>query len=355
MQKRINFLINTGYVLVIIAIVVAALYILSSWLLPFVIAFLVAYLLYPTINKVSNKIKIKKGFCAIFFVAVFYISTVLILLLLGYNIGASLLNMFSNLPQIYTNDILPSINGFIQTINNTLIRIDPGIEGIVESATSSLYDSISDQISSISMSAVSVLSGYAARVPAVFLATLISVVASFFIASDYDNIMSYLNKKMSPKTKEIILGVEEYSIVALKQYIKSYAIIIFITFIELSIGLSLLRINNAIAIALMISIFDIMPVLGTGGIVIPWGIINIILGNYPLGIGLLILYAIVTVVRQILEPKVVGDRVGLHPVATLMAMYVGIQIFGFIGIILLPVSVVIVKELISSGKLKLFE
>ncbi len=354
MHKRINFLINTCYAVVIMALVFLGIYVTSNWLMPFVFAFIVAYLLNPLAGKIADKLNIKKGICAVFLVAIFYISMVIIVFLIGYNVISSLMSMFSNLPSIYTNSILPAIDRIIETFNNTLIRIDPSIEMTVQATTQSLFDNLSGQISAISLEAVSFLTGYATRIPAFFLATLISVVASFFIALDYDNIISYLVKKMNTKTKEIILGVEEYSVVAIKQYIKSYAIIILITFIELAIGLSLFRINNAILIAFLIAIFDIMPILGTGGIIIPWGIINILLGNYPLGIGFLILYAIITVVRQILEPKVVGDKVGLHPVATLISMYVGIQLFGVVGLFLLPVSIVILKQLISSGKLKLF-
>ncbi len=353
MQKRINFLINTCYILVLIAIVGGCLFAVSSWMMPFVIAFFVAYLLNPLSERVSNKLKIKKTISSIFFVALFYICMLLIIFLSGYNLVAYLLSIFSDLPDLYTNSILPAFYNLIDIFNNTLIRIDPSIEMTVEMTTKSIIDSISSQISSISIQAVSILSGYAARVPAFFLATLISVISSFFIASDYDNIISYLSKKMNDKTKEIILGVEEYSIVAVKQYIKSYAIIILVTFIELSVGLSLLRIDNAILIAFLISLFDIMPILGTGGIIIPWGLINLFLGNYPLGFGFLILYAIITVVRQILEPKVVGDRVGLHPVVTLIAMYVGVQIYGVLGLFLLPISIVILKQLIESGKIKL--
>ncbi len=354
MQKRINFLINIGYIVVITAILFLVLYIISNWLLPFTIAFMVAYLLNPIIDKFSKKTKMKKGFCAIFFVALVYIITLLLLGLIGYNAVTALINMFSDLPSIYANTIMPGIDRLINTFNNMLITIDPDIEMTVQSVTNEVFSNLTSQISSISVEAVSLLSGYIAKIPSFFLATLISIVASFFIAIDYDNIISFLVKKMSPKVKEIVLGVEEYSIIALKQYLKSYSIIIFITFVELSIGLTLLGVDNSILVAFLIAIFDIMPVLGTGGIIIPWGILHLILGNYPLGIGFLILYAIITTVRQVLEPKVVGDKVGLHPVATLMAMYLGIQIFGFLGLFLLPIAVVIIKQLLQSGKLKLF-
>ncbi len=110
-----------------------------------------------------------------------------------------------------------------------------------------------------------------------------------------------------------------------------------LTFVELSIGLSLIGIDHSVLIALAISIFDILPVLGTGGIMIPWSLICLIQGNFILGIELILVYVIITVIRNIVEPKIVGAELGIHPVATLMAMLVGGQLFGIIGLFGFPI------------------
>ncbi|MBR6609197.1 MAG: AI-2E family transporter, partial [Oscillospiraceae bacterium] len=142
---------------------------------------------------------------------------------------------------------------------------------------------------------------------------------------------------------------------ALVQYIKSYSLILFITFAEIAAGLWLLGVKRAVLIAMLIAVFDILPAVGTGGIIIPWGIISIALGDVFMGIGLLALYLIVTVVRNTLEPKIVGEQVGLHPVATLMAMFLGSKIMGIIGLFGFPIALVILTKLNDSGKIKLFK
>ena len=101
--------------------------------------------------------------------------------------------------------------------------------------------------------------------------------------------------------------------------------------------------------------FDILPAVGTGGIIIPWGIIAMVLGDIPFGIGMLALYLIVTVIRNTLEPKIVGEQVGLHPVATLMAMFLGTKLMGIVGLFGFPIGLVILKKLNDSGKIKLFK
>ena len=124
----------------------------------------------------------------------------------------------------------------------------------------------------------------------------------------------------------------------------------FITFVELVLGLSLINllginINHIIPIALLISFIDILPVLGVGAVLIPWALISMLNGHSALGIALLILYAIITVVRNILEPRLVGQRFGLHPIATLFAIYIGGKLFGVIGVFLLPLTIIIIKQL----------
>jgi predicted PurR-regulated permease PerM len=113
-------------------------------------------------------------------------------------------------------------------------------------------------------------------------------------------------------------------------------------------------VDGAITVAAMIAVIDILPVLGTGGIVVPWIIIELIKGNMPFAFGLATLYLIITVVRNILEPKLVGKQIGLHPLVMLMCMYVGLKLFGFIGLFVLPVAVVIVKHLYDNDKIHFF-
>ena len=101
--------------------------------------------------------------------------------------------------------------------------------------------------------------------------------------------------------------------------------------------------------------FDVLPVLGTGGIVIPWGVLSLLSGNLFLGIGLLITYVIITVIRNIVEPKIVGAQLGLHPVVTLIAMFVGVNAFGFLGIFGLPILISLVNHLNNKGIIRIFK
>ena len=112
------------------------------------------------------------------------------------------------------------------------------------------------------------------------------------------------------------------------KFIKAYSAIISITFLELSIGFWILGIPNPFLFGAMIAFIDILPILGTGAVLLPWSVIALVLGNTKIGIGMFILYIIITAVRQTIEPKIVGQQIGLHPIITLILMYVGAQLMG---------------------------
>jgi len=128
-------------------------------------------------------------------------------------------------------------------------------------------------------------------------------------------------------------------------YIKSYSLLFLLTFVELSLGFWILGVKNAVLLAVVIAIFDLMPVLGTGGIVLPWALIALIAGNWGRGIGLLVLYLVITGIRQTLEPKIVGKQIGLHPLATLMAMLLGLKLFGILGLFGIPVVLAVATSM----------
>ena len=128
-----------------------------------------------------------------------------------------------------------------------------------------------------------------------------------------------------------------------------------ITFLELFTGLSILRVDYALPIAAIVAVLDILPVLGSGGILIPWAVVELILKNYSLCVGLFALYLVITIVRNIIEPRIVGSQIGLHPIITISSMYAGLKLFGFAGFILGPVAAILVKYLNDTGKIHLFK
>lgn len=148
--------------------------------------------------------------------------------------------------------------------------------------------------------------------------------------------------------------IKEYVVGTLFVCIRSYALIMSITFLELSIGLTVVGVENSIFIAFLIAIFDILPVLGTGGVMIPWIVLEALKMNFSMALALLLVYLFVTVVRNIIEPKIVGAQIGLHPVVTLSSMFVGAQLFGVLGLFGFPICLSLLRYLNENGVIRLF-
>ena len=128
-----------------------------------------------------------------------------------------------------------------------------------------------------------------------------------------------------------------------------------ITFCELFIGFSILRVNYAFLFALLTAVFDALPILGVGGILLPWALYSLLSGNYLYAVGLLVIYGVIFIVRQFLEPRIIGTQIGLPPIVTLMSIYVGLRIFGVFGALLFPIIVITLKYSQEKGYLRIWK
>jgi predicted PurR-regulated permease PerM len=141
---------------------------------------------------------------------------------------------------------------------------------------------------------------------------------------------------------------------------RAYGLIMFITFCENFLGLTILNLigvmknSYVFVIAICIAVFDILPVAGSGGILIPWSLIALVSGNVGQCVGLLILYAVITVIRQYIEPKIVGDSLGVNPLVTLAGLYFGLKLFGFMGMFIVPICVMTLKAFNDAGRIHLY-
>lgn len=322
---------------------------------PFVIAFVIAYLLKRPVIFLSRKLHLPRKPAAVLLVLVFYSTIGLLISLLGIRAFSTTRDLVMNLPQIYAAHVEPVLTDIFRNVEQGLKKMDPSLVSTLEDLFNQFIQSIGQMVSSLSMSAMGTISGVASSLPGLFIKLLLMIISTFFIAADYELLTGFFLKQLDGKSKQIFLQVKKYVVGTLFVCIRSYALIMTITFIELSIGLSIIGVKNSILIAFLISVFDVLPVLGTGGIMIPWTVIAALTGDYSLSIGLLIVYLIITVIRNIIEPKIVGSQIGLHPVVTLASMFVGVQLLGVVGLFGFPISLSLLRHLNDNGTIHLFK
>lgn len=353
-EKRRVFIINFIY----FSIIVLSAFILLKYVLPmfspFVIGFIIAWILKGPIGFISRKLRIKGNAAAVLVVALFYCTIGIFMFLLGLKAFSSAGILIRNLPGIYAGHVEPVLVGIFDSLEQSLPQADTPLLVDFKEIEAHFVQSLGQMVSSLSMNAMGHISGAASSLPGLFIRTLIMIISTFFIAADYKKLTDFAMAQLNEKSKAVFLQIKEYVVGTLFVCIRSYALIMSITFVELALGLTIMGIKNSVLIALLISIFDILPVLGTGGIMIPWVILTALQKNYSLALGLLLVYLFITVVRNILEPKIVGSQIGLHPVVTLAGIFVGAQLFGVIGLFCFPIAISLLWHLNDNGTIKLF-
>lgn len=350
-ESKKRFIISVSYFALIIALVYIAIEYTIGLLTPFLIGCLVASLLKPGINFISAKMRIPRKAVAVISVVLFYVLAGILFTWLGFGIFAGMKNVIARLPEIYSTDIQPAFLLIFENVQKTLAGFDPLMAQPVEEMSTSLLQSAGALISSLSSQVIGLISSAVTSLPGLLLSTVLAIISSVFFAVDYSKITGYIARLFPSRQRKFLFEVKGFATGIGLTYLKAYSVILLTTFLELSLGLSALRVEGAIALAALIAVMDILPVLGTGLVLLPWSIVALVQGNTILAIGLVVLYLIITVVRNIVEPKLVGKQIGLHPLIILICMYVGVKVFGFIGLFILPVLAMIVKYLYDNGKL----
>lgn len=348
-EKQRRFLISLlYYAAIVLGIWLAARYLLTP-LMPFIIGFLIACLLHRPSAFIARKLHVTQKIPSLLLTAVIYILAVCVLLFAGVQIVSAVKNLIPQIPSLYTNYLLPLLNSDMEQVMGYLNRLSPELAAEAGTWFSELSVSIGQVTSSVSTTAAKLISGLATSMPNVIIQIVLTIVSTFFIAVDYERVSGFLKRLLPPKGQELLEKVQGKVASSIKIFLRSYTLIALMTFVELALGLSLLRIPYAIGIALVIAILDILPLLGTGLILLPWAAISALMGNVGLAIGLAVLYVVITVIRNVVEPRLVGQQMGLHPLATLVSMFLGVQLVGMFGMILFPFGLSLLLQFKKDG------
>ena len=350
-EKRRQFLINFTYFVLIFAISIFIVRYALGALMPFIIALVVTTMLRPIVRFFKNRLKVKSRLLEPVLVILFYCTIGVIAALIALEIAKSIGSIISYLPSFYSQSISPTLSNAISAINELLARFE--IQYTLSTGT--ILSSLGTAISSISGTLISSAGNLALATPSFIINLVFTVVATVFMLMDLDLVVKFTHHQLSEKNSKLLHEIFERLKFVLKKYILSYAAIMLITFGEIWLGLTLLDITNAALIAAIIAAFDILPVVGASLIILPWAVVSLLTGNVGLAVGLVVLLAILAVVRNIIEPKIVGSSVGMHPLLMLFAMILGNFIYGPIGILLMPIGVAMIQKLSDDGIIHLYK
>ena len=309
-------------------------YVLAA-VLPFILAWLAAVASDRPATRLSQRTRVPKRILRIVISAIVTAGTVILTVLVSRLVLGQLWSLLTGLAE----------GGELSSIVNSLSEQILGIFGrmrLSEEVQSGLSDAASGMIGRVLTWLGSVITSVASAVPGILLFLVITVIAVVYFAWDLDGITAAVSSIMPPRAGEIISSVKHGALSVAGKYIRSYSLLLVITFAQMLIGFMIMGVRYAFLFALIIALLDLLPVIGVGTALVPASVFCFLSGREELGLGLLLLFAVSSVIRQLIEPKILGRHLGVHPLATLASMYIGYSFFGFAGILLLPIFIIAV-------------
>ena len=346
-ERMTQFLIKFAYAAVILGLIFLGFKYVLPLLMPFLLAFVFSVLLRSPAEFLSKKLKINRRLVTTILVTLLFI----LLAVLALFIGSELFTFARTSVSQFNTVIVPTVESLTEMASRWTSRLDPNAVSVLEGLVNSVLLSLRSKVAEISTRLVT---GIMSSLPSSFLNVLFMIIATYFISLDFGLLKWAVARRIKEEDYNKIIAGLDYCKTTVGRMLRSYVLIMFITFLEQAIGLTILGVEYSVLIAMAIAVFDILPVVGSGTIMLPWAVISLVTGDIKRGVGLLILYVIITVIRQIIEPRIVGDHVGLHPLLTLMCMFVGLRVFGGLGLLGLPILCAVLVGLERDGVITLF-
>lgn len=321
---------------------------LSVFYMPFLIAFIISLMIEPAIRFIMKKLRLTRRTSSII---IFIIVSIIII----GSITWGIISLFSE-----ASHLLQELNVYVEKayilFQNVTSRFNIGdgylsdkILPIIQNSTSGVLTTVSDWV----RNALTGLLNIVTSLPKFAIYFAITIMSLYLICVDkiyiLDQIEHHLPRKWVAKLSSHIKDLTK----TLGGYLKAEATLVLVSFIISLIGLSILKFLNfniefPLLIALFIAFIDALPILGSGTVMIPWAIISGLNGDLKFGISIIVLFAIMSIVRQFLEPKLVSKHIGTHPIFTLTAMYTGFKFIGIMGMLIGPIILIIIKNVFAT-------
>lgn len=317
---------------------------LFALLIPFVIGFIISLFTTPISKFINNKIKINKGLSTILAIVIFISVIGLVGTYLFYIIKGQLEDMYLNL-DTYTQNF----SDFIVTITNLLDTIFFLIPDLLTNTLNDFLENIIPAIiSSLGIYAKDVAIKIVGFIPKLVVYTFIGFISSYFITRDKELIKKTIGKCIPQSFNKKLIIIGKSLNTAVLGYIKAQGILMCFTGFIAITGLTIFGYPYGLLVGIVIAIIDAIPFFGSGFILWPWAAYYMVSGEFTRGVILFVLYGTILITRQIMEPKILGNQIGLHPLITLMSVFIGASTMGVLGIFLGPISVVICKAIWES-------
>lgn len=328
-------------------LLVFALPVLARFFAPLIVAWIIAMMANPPVRFLEKRIKIMRKHGSAIVIILVIIAIIALLYVVAGTLFSQISSMIDTLPDVYEN-VLDNLQEFIGALHKKYNIIPANINKIFSDNESKINDYILAMLNSI-QSPVSTVSSVASSLIDIFIISILTLMLAYFFTAGHDRIKAAVKKCMPESIKASAALIKNTVFTAIGGYLKACLQIMIIMFLILFLFFAVMRINYALPIALITSILDFLPFIGTGFVLMPWAAYSVITGEYLKAVILMSSYFVTMLVRRLLEPKLVGDSIGMSPFLTLVSMFIGYRLMGMLGLIIGIPAGMILKEFYDEG------
>ncbi|MBR5473333.1 MAG: AI-2E family transporter [Clostridia bacterium] len=337
LEEKKKFIINFSYFAIWTIIIFLLFKFASAYLLPFIIGVIVAYVVQKPALFISGKLNIKKQNCAAFLSVTVFGILILAMVLFGWLLYRQITNILN-----YIIDNMDEIENYSKKLFEKFDKLIKQTRGNTKNVFNNFSDkAISGTISTISSFLSNGATLIIKNVPILIISCFVTVVSTFYIAKDYEKLIKFLKGIVGEKLYKKLINVKNIISQCFLKFTVGYFWLFVITWAELLIGFLLLGVRNFVLISLLVAFLDLLPIIGTGTVLLPWAIVMFFINKYWFGVGLVLIYIVITVIRNFIEPKIIGKQIGINPLFTLLFVFLGMRLGGFFGMLFLPVGITV--------------
>lgn len=316
---------------------------LIRFLMPFVIGWIISCIANPVVCWLDKKLKIQKRFGSAIMIVFVLAAVVGVLYLIGSFLVKEAGELIVHLPEMYKG-IAEQMKEVGQNLSGIIKMLPAGLKENMSTLGSSLGDALGVWVKDLTQPTVSLAGNVAKQIPSVIIGGFVSIISAYFFVADREMVTAWM-RKVTPKAvyERLSMVISNFKFAVGGYFIAQFKIMAVVCVILL-VGLSLLRVEYALVLSILIGFLDFLPFFGTGTALIPWCIYTLLTGDYMRALFLALIYVITQVVRQLIQPKLVGDQVGLNPLPTLIFIYIGYRLGGFLWMILaVPLGMILIN------------
>ncbi len=341
MKKYVKALVNLTIALVIFLLVIFLVPRLLVFFAPFVIGWIVALIASPLVHFFEARLKIKRkaGSAVVIVMVICLVMTVL------YFAGSKLVKegvgLINSLPVMWEN-AKEDFSDIAQNLSVIYERLPADLQQGISNVSGEITSYLGGIVSGISTPTIAAVGNFAKQVPAAFIGIIMTLLSSYCFVAERENITEWFRRVMPASVQERYMIGKRSMVKSVGGYFKAQLKIEFWMYLLLVIGLAVLQVNYVLLIAFLIAFLDFIPFFGTGTVLVPWAVIKILSSDYKMAIGLLIIWGVGQLVRQLIQPKIVGDSIGVAPIPTLFLLYIGYRLGGVVGMIAaVPIGLIV--------------